>query len=914
MTLPDRQRWQQLSPLLDELLDLGKAERRARLTELRATDPGLAAELQVMLSAAGQAEQASFLAHEAAPPDVPQATLIGQQIGAYVIEAHLGQGGTGSVWRARRADGRFEAAVAVKLLHLSLVGRAGGLRFAREGAILAQLSHPNIARLMDAGVTAGGQPYLVIELVDGVRIDQHCNTRRLGIDERLALFDHVLSAVAHAHNHLVIHRDIKPNNILVTADGTVKLLDFGIAKLLQDEAADSPVTSEGQRALTPEYAAPEQLQGAPVSTATDVFALGVLLYQLLAERHPTAQDATTAAEVIHHTLRTEPQRLTAALSPTHPDASRHADRVATDRGTTTPRLRKSLSGDLENIVAQAMRKNAGERYQTVAALADDLRRYRNNQPVSARPDSLAYRCGKFVRRHRVMLGAAAMVLLAIAGGVAGTVSQARRAEEQARAAQQQRDRAQRELMFSQASGDFLTFLLEEVSDKPFTTADLLARAEPVLDKQFAGDPAQRVHLALLLSNLYGQSGFREKARALNLRAQLDAKGISDVALQAEIDCLLGMEQGLTGRGELAKPLFDRAITQLRATPDSDRGTLATCLQSRSEVAGASGEGAAALADAQEALSVLQSAGSHLDSQTVVVRATLASALGRMGRGAESVRENQRALEELEALGRGHSRKAVGLLNNLGVALQRSGQTLKAMQAFERALQISRGSGAVEPALEGNYALRLIDLGRPSEAKAVLEHAIAEARVREDERSVNALLAQGARAWCQLRDLAGCEKMLMVSRTGLAKTHPPKHSMVGTLETSQAQLSLARGDALLAREQLQRAMAIFDADDNRNRIGIRALAWLARTEQQLGDLPAAAQHAQRAVKLAREALAGFEHSEWLGSALVAQGLVQQAQGDSAAAQATWRAALIELQDTLGDAAPATEEARRLLAAR
>ena len=284
MTSSSQANWAQLSPLLDELLDLPEPERQARVAEVRAQNPQLGDELAALLTASQSDQVKDFLSKPLLNPvdQAPESTLAGQRLGAYVLESPLGQGGTGSVWRARREDGRFTGAVAIKLLHLSLLGRAGAERFKREGDILARLTHPNIAHLLDAGVTAGGQPYLVIELVEGERIDRHCDLKRLDVNARLALFDKVLSAVAHAHTHLVIHRDIKPGNILVTPDGTVKLLDFGIAKLLEDEATAgeaTELTRDGGRVLTPEYAAPEQLRGEAITTATDVYALGVLLYQ-----------------------------------------------------------------------------------------------------------------------------------------------------------------------------------------------------------------------------------------------------------------------------------------------------------------------------------------------------------------------------------------------------------------------------------------------------------------------------------------------------------------------------------------------------------------------------------------------------------------------------------------------------------
>ena len=264
------------------------------------------------------------------------------------------------------------------------------------------------------------------------------------------------------------------------------------------------------------------------------------------------------------------------------------------------------------------------------------------------------------------------------------------------------------------------------------------------------------------------------------------------------------------------------------------------------------------------------------------------------------------------MGRGQTRQAMGLYNNLGVTLSRAGQTLRAVQAYGRALAIARGFGMAEPALEGNYANRLIELGRSDEAIPLIEHAISEAQTRGDRRTGPTLLAQGARAWCYTDHLARCAELLSAARAELAVLLPTGHSVFGTLATTEAQHALARSELPEARARLMRAVAIFDAASDRNPVSIRALTLLARVEQRLGEHAAAQTHAQTAVVRARAAMAGFTHSEWLGSALVAQGLVQQARGDASAAQASWRAAVVELQASLGDAAPATVEARRLLA--
>ena len=367
MSVVDADRWRRLSPRLDELLELDPARRAERLEALRADDGTLADELATLIAAGARADAANFLGDAAAAlaGGFAPATLAGLRLGAYVLEAPLGQGGGGAVWRARRVDGRFEGSAAVKLLHPSLIGRTGARRFEREGAILARLSHPHIAHLLDAGVTPGGQPYLVLELVEGERIDRHCDARRLRVDQRIALFRDVLGAVAHAHRHLVIHRDIKPGNILVAADGSVKLLDFGIAKLLQGDDDAQPTELTGARGglLTPEYAAPEQLRGEEVTTATDVYSLGVLLYQLLSGQHPTAPPHATPANLMRATLDSDPERLSNAVTASG-IATDTISRVAAERDTSVLRLRRQLGGDLENIVAKALRKAPAERYAT----------------------------------------------------------------------------------------------------------------------------------------------------------------------------------------------------------------------------------------------------------------------------------------------------------------------------------------------------------------------------------------------------------------------------------------------------------------------------------------------------------------------------------------------------------------------
>ena len=493
MNTPNPQNWALLSPLLDELLDLPERERETRLVAIHTSDPQLGDELKALLVDSQSAQVKDFLAKPVlnSVDQSPESTLTGQRLGAYVLESPLGQGGTGSVWRARREDGRFTGAVAIKLLHLSLLGRAGAERFKREGDILARLTHPNIAHLLDAGVTAGGQPYLVIELVEGERIDRHCDSKRLDVNARLALFDKVLLAVAHAHTHLVIHRDIKPGNILVTPDGTVKLLDFGIAKLLEDETTAgeaTELTRDGGRVLTPEYAAPEQLRGEAITTATDVYALGVLLYLMLCGRMPVRG---TNAEF-------EP-----------PPPSSQVDDVP---------LKRSLRGDLDTIVLRALKPDAVERYQGAAAFAADIERYGQGHAVLARPDSWHYRLRKFVMRHKAqsavvlavalaLLGGAyaqVAVLLALAVGAAVALWQASTARAQARTAQQAQARAEEVKQF--ISSIFTEAKPREGVGGVVTAIDLLRAAAQRIEVELSGNPSVAAELGVLVAESASRLG------------------------------------------------------------------------------------------------------------------------------------------------------------------------------------------------------------------------------------------------------------------------------------------------------------------------------------------------------------------------------------------------------------------------
>ncbi|HEU4632073.1 MAG TPA: serine/threonine-protein kinase [Gemmatimonadaceae bacterium] len=489
MGVMDRDRWLRLQPLLDEALELSDAERPAWLAEVSARTPDLAADLQTLLSGEATADRLGFLAQPPAP------TLEGMELGGYTIEGLLGHGGMGSVWLARRTDGRFEGRAAIKLLNLALLTTAGQARFRREGSVLARLAHPGIARLLDAGVGPGGQPYLVLEYVDGRRIDEYVRERALAPEGCVRLVLGVLDAVAHAHANLVVHRDLKPSNILVTADGTPKLLDFGIAKLLDADDERASVTVEGARAFTPEFAAPEQVRGEAVTTATDVYALGVLLYLLLAAHLPAAASA--------------------------PGGTLDAPRDPAPLGL----------GDLDAVLARALRAEPAARYQSVAALADDLRRWLRHEPVSARRGSLAYRARKFVRRHRAGLAAAGAVALLSAAYLVQVMEDRERVRRALAEATINAEKAEQVADF--AVGLFGGGAVDAAITDTLSARELLTRGE-VQANELSGQPAVQAQMLDVIGRIRAERGEYDEARrvldrALAIRRQVLGDEHPDVA-------------------------------------------------------------------------------------------------------------------------------------------------------------------------------------------------------------------------------------------------------------------------------------------------------------------------------------------------------------------------------------------------
>lgn len=430
------EQWERISQIFEKALSLHGAEREAYLKQACAEDAGFRAEVDSLLASHDQAGS-QFLKTAGADPDkISQAAQhtaahAGRRIGPYLIEQKIGHGGMGEVFAATRADGQYEKKVALKLVRTGYDTSFILERFRNERQILAGLDHANIAGLLDGGTTEDTIPYLVMELVEGVPIDSYCDERKLSITGRLLLFRQICSAVQYAHQRLVIHRDIKPSNILVTKDGTPKLLDFGIAKIL-DASGSTEATI--LRPMTPEYASPEQVRGEPISTSTDVYSLGVVLYQLLTGRSPYRVDTRTPAKLAEAITHDEPEKPSTSVRRTETfgvdgDSRKVTPEVVSETREASPaRLQKRLRGDLDFILMKALRKEPAQRYSSVEQFSEDIRRHLEGLPVNARKGTWNYKAGKFLKRHKAGVAAAALLLIAIAIGVAATLREARIAQ------------------------------------------------------------------------------------------------------------------------------------------------------------------------------------------------------------------------------------------------------------------------------------------------------------------------------------------------------------------------------------------------------------------------------------------------------------------------------------------------------
>jgi eukaryotic-like serine/threonine-protein kinase len=558
--------WPRLFELFDELGECSLEQRRLRLTELAATEPDLAKRLRRMLDAdALTSGPLDYGLDEIVPELIEQAgqaaweTVPGSRIGPFELVAPLGEGGMGEVWRAERADGNYRQAVALKLLKRGLDTRNILRRFVQERAILARLNHPCIVRLIDGGMSESGRPWFAMEHVVGAPITSWANDRQLGLKARVELLIRICDAVSHAHGQLVIHRDLKPANILVDTDGRPRLLDFGIAKLLED-SSDSDLTRTGVRLLSPAYAAPEQIAGEPVSVATDVYALGLVLFELLAGQLPTDRN-TDGASVVPQSPRT----LSRLLANSDPDLVKARFGPSSD----ARRLARRVRGDLDQILAMALRPEPDRRYPSVSAFAADLRAWLAGWPVTARPDSALYRSRRFVRRHALGVSAVAAVMLALATGLGLALWQADIAREQAARATAQALRADqtRDFIVSAFTSINPTISRDGVR---LTLAEFLETTVDRLDSALSDAPDARVDLRMELAGAMQELGLLPAA-GVSLRKALDElRGLNiehDLAREVRLLHLLAMNEQRNGSLEMAVAYVDESLRIAAELPE-----------------------------------------------------------------------------------------------------------------------------------------------------------------------------------------------------------------------------------------------------------------------------------------------------------------------------------------------------------
>jgi len=873
MTVMDRDRWRALEPFLDQALELSVAERESWLADLRVSAPVIAAELTSMLSGEIVADDRGFLTE----PLGADATLEGLELGAYTLERPLGHGGMGSVWLARRTDGRFEGRAAVKLLNLALLSPAGQARFRREGSVLARLAHPGIARLLDAGVGPSGQPYLVLEYVEGEPIDSYAIKRALSIEERLRLFLQVLDAVGHAHANLIVHRDLKPSNILVTPDGTVKLLDFGIAKLLErDTEPGSPaLTVEGALVLTPEFAAPEQAQGGPITTATDVYALGVLLYLLLSGRHPTAEGCRTPFEVVQALHEKQPTPLPL--------------------------------GDLGLIVDKALRKDPRERYQTVAAFVQDVQHYLQQEPVSARRNSVAYRTRKFLRRHPAPIAGVTAALLALVAATAFSVRQMENA-------QRQRDAALFATKRADAQIEFQSLLMSQLGATPLTMREIVDRGRTALEHQNAGDPRFLATILVELSDRYAELGDSKIRGTLLARAESIATAGRYFDQLVEIRCHIADNLRSEGRYPEAAAAVRSADSLLVGHPDPE--VEAFCLKTRADLQLEAGPEAGSLALVRRAIAIRDSLGKTSDMFYIDLLSSLAEAASHEGDLRDAIAVDRRIAMLMDSTGRGTTMSRAMYEHDMALVLVRVGETAEAERVLHDVLDRARQSDPT---------------GRlPSQALIHYAHAALFQAEFDSAAKYFAMLAGQAvadhNAYWQGRALFGLTEAQIASRhladarRTMAQFRPISSNpnlrstddQIVDYRILEGQLALASGDHASAQRQLTEALRSAGYFAGKRRTVFRSALILAAELALAAGQPADALHLARDARtLATRDSLTETRSAFVGEARLMEARSQLASADTIGARTTLAQAAAALESGAGADHPRTREAQALL---
>lgn len=758
-----QERLRQVEGVFFEVSTLAPLDRDAAIARLCSGDPALEAEVRSLVGSAARIgsflEQPALgkgldqLAEEsniAEPPD----DLVGKTLGNFRIEKRLASGGMGTVYLARRSDGQYEQQVAIKVVKRGMDSEEVLRRFRSERQTLAALDHPNIARLLDGGVTPDGRPFLVMEYVDGVPIDGYCDAKRLKINERLRLFRDVCEGVHHAHKNLIIHRDLKPSNILVTSDGVPKLLDFGIAKVLGGDPT-AGVTADTDRRLTPEYASPEQVEGGVITTASDVYALGVVLYELLTGTRPYYFGLRTHEELRKVVCQVVPPAPSDAVTlsvarlrgtgssavasssrdatSTVPSASGGGVDVPKTRGVSSTRLRSVLRGDLDNIVLMALRKEPQRRYASAEQFAGDLGRYLDGLPVQARQDTSWYRASKFVRRHAVgvSLSVAAVLLLSGASAMLYRQRGELRVQRDELIAGNQRLRETRRFLLDVLSG------ADTGSRGPDATLGSVVRdAAKSLRDRPPSDPLTRAAAEQALGRASMSLGMLEEARAL-----LDAadRGFAALAESAPTRGDLAIDRAELLFFEGKNVEAEQALrTLLAAERGVNRGALTAreglLLNDLGATLRAQSRYQEAAQAQRDAIAVRRSVHGDQSLEVAESRNNLASSLFQLGNADESIAEFQASLAIRKAILRADHPMVVRTESNLGLVLSRAGKLDEAVRLLTSAADAwDRAFGPDHPgrlATTTSLAQSLRNQGKPREAIARLEGVLSWQRTHQ----------------------------------------------------------------------------------------------------------------------------------------------------------------------------------------
>ena len=798
------QRLQRVRALFDAVVDLPLEERAAALDRLTEGDVALRRDVEaVLVRSEGTAPALeSPLAGLDDEPAAAAPSLIGERIGPYTVVRLIGMGGMGAVYEATRADDQYQKRVAIKVVQRDINSNLTLARFRRERQILASLEHPNIATMHDGGVMPDGRPFLVMEYVDGAPITTWCNARALPLRDRVALFRQVCAAVHHAHKNLVIHRDLKPGNILVADDGTVKLLDFGIAKLQNandgdDDHADLPLTRAGARAFTPEYASPEQIRGEPLTTASDLYSLGVVLFELLTGRRPHQPKSRAPVDIERAVLDTPAPRPSSVITD---------QRAELFGGQSASRMRHRLHGELDSITLTALHQEPGRRYASAETLGDDLLNYLSGLPVRAQRDWFGYRARKFVLRNRATTAASAIALAGLVAGVVLAVSAAQRARtEQVKAEQAN--------VFLQ---DLLASVHPETGSRDAKVSDVLDAAARRIDQEFAAEPDIRAELETVIGESYEGLGRYDDAERQLKAALLLRQGSAGARSASAVKGLSMLGQLYLAQGALdsAGQLFHRALALQQSRSSRPDSLYATLISNLGSLAHSQGNTKDAERYHREAYEIKRRLfGSQSDAAGLALN-NIAVELGDESRFAEADTLHRQALAIIKGNHPQPDERVASVLADLAVALDFEGKAAAADSAYVEALAIrKRVLGVNHP----DYALTLVnysgfvfDQKRYQDA-AVLAREILSFRgttLSESHPAVAAALQTLGRSLDKLGDTKAGEQSLLESLALRRTNLGPDSWLVASSESVLGEHYTLTRDYAKAEQSLLQAQELF----------------------------------------------------------------------------------------------------------